>query len=80
MESRGLIEFQYVDGRHVSGEYAAYASGPLTKGDRLDFDGSEWVFRDRVDRGGVTIYLFSPSDASDGPPEIAKGRARRRTR
>ena len=80
VESRGLIEFRYADGRHVSGEYAAYASWPLTKGDRLDFDGSEWVLRDRVDRGGVTVYLFSPSDASDGPPESAKRRARRRSR
>jgi hypothetical protein len=80
VESRGLIEFRYADGRHVSGEYAAYATGPLTKGDRLDFDGSEWVLRDREDRGGVTVYLFSPSDASDGLPESAKRRARRRSR
>jgi hypothetical protein len=80
VESRGLIEFRYADGRLVSGEYAAYTSAPLTRGDRLDYDGSEWVFRDRVDRAGVTVYLFSPSDASDGPPPSAKGRARRRSR
>jgi hypothetical protein len=75
-----VIEFRYVDGRRVSGEYAEYASWTLTKGDRLDFDGSEWVLRDRVDRDGVTVYLFSPSDASDGPPTSAQRRVRRRSR
>jgi hypothetical protein len=75
-----LIEFRYADGRLVSGDYAAYASRTLTKGDRLDFDGSEWVMRDRVDRGGVTVYLFSPPDTNDGPPKSVQPRARRRSR
>ena len=79
VESRGLIEFRYADGRIVSGEYAEYAPRPLNKGDRLDFDGSEWVLRDRVDRDGVAVYLLSPSDASDGPPEKARRRARRQS-
>jgi hypothetical protein len=80
MESRGLIEFRYADGRRVSGDYATYTSSKLTKGDRLDFDGSEWVMRDREDRGGVTVYLLSPSDASDGSPKSAQRRVRRRGR
>ena len=80
MESRGLIEFRYSDGRRVSGEYAAYASSTMTKGDRLEFDGSEWVLRDRVDRDGVTVDLFSPWDATDGPPRSAQRRVRRRSR
>jgi hypothetical protein len=80
MESRGLIEFRYADGRLVSGEYAEYASSQMTKGDRLDFDESEWVLRDRVDRGGVTVYLFSPSDESDGPSKSDQRRVRRRSR
>jgi hypothetical protein len=75
-----LIEFRYADGRLVSGEYATYTSSKLTKGDRLEFDGSEWVMRDRVDRGGVTVYLFSPSDASDGPAKSVQRRVRRRSR
>lgn len=66
VESRGVIEFRYADGRRVSGEYGEYTSSKLNKGDRLVFDGAEWVMRDREDRGGVTVYLFSPADASDG--------------
>jgi hypothetical protein len=79
VESRGLIEFRYPDGRLVSGDYDAYTSSKLSKGDRLDFDGAEWVMRDRIDRGGVTVYLFSPSDASDGPPKSVQRRVRRRS-
>jgi hypothetical protein len=75
-----LIEFRYPDGRAVSGEYDTYASSKLNKGDRLDFDGFEWVLRDRVDRGGVTVYLFSPPDASDGPRKSIGHNVRRRSR
>jgi hypothetical protein len=80
VESRGLIEFRYADGRRVSGEYAVYASSHMIKGDRLDFDESEWVLRDRVDRGGVTVCLFSPSDESDGSSKSSQRRVRRRSR
>jgi hypothetical protein len=74
-----LIEFQYADGRIVTGEYGEYAPKLLSKGDRLDFDGSGWLLRDRVDRGGVTVYLFSPADATGGGPAKAPGgRARSR--
>ena len=75
----GEYGMRYADGRIVSGEYAEYAPRPLNKGDRLDFDGSEWILRDRVDRGGVAVYLLSPSDASDGPAESARRRARRQS-
>jgi len=78
MQSRGLIEFRYADGRTVTGEYSDYAPRLLNKGDRLDFDGSEWLFRDRVDRGGVTVHLFSPLDADDGPARGPGRRARSR--
>jgi hypothetical protein len=64
-----VIAFQYPDGRLVSGDYDAYASSKLTKGDRLNSDGAAWIMRDRADRSGITVYLFSPSDASDGPQE-----------
>jgi hypothetical protein len=80
MESRGLIEFRYADGRAVTGEYSEYAAQPLSSGDRLDFDGAEWLCRGRVDRDGVTVYLFSPPDATDGLPKSARKSARRRAR
>jgi hypothetical protein len=78
VESRGLIEFRYADGRIVTGEYAEYAPRLLARGDRLDFDGSEWILRDRLDRAGVTVYLFSPADATDGPATESGRRARSR--
>jgi hypothetical protein len=77
MESRGLIEFRYGDGAVVTGDYARFATGYLTKGDQLEYDGATWLMYDREDRGGVTVHLFSP-EASSTAPEGLRARKRRR--
>jgi hypothetical protein len=77
VESRGLIEFRYADGGVVTGDYALYSPGYLTKGDLLEYDGATWLMYDRVDRGGVTVHLFSP-EASGTAREGLRARKRRR--
>ena len=77
MESQGLIEFRYADGRVVNGDYALYARRGLIRGDELDYDGGTWLMYDREDRGGVTVHLFSPAI---GPKAPEVSRARRRGR
>jgi hypothetical protein len=76
LESLGSIEFRYPDGRVVTGEYESYADRRLARGDRVQFDGSAWLLRDRVDRAGVTVYVFTPAQESDGPGVESRGRAR----
>jgi hypothetical protein len=49
----------------------------LTKGDLLEYDGATWSLSDRVDRGGVTVDLFSPEAISTAPQGL---RARKRRR
>jgi len=60
VESRGTIEFRYADGRVVTGDYEDHAPRHLTKGAEVEFDGTDWVMYDRVDRAGVTVYLCRP--------------------
>jgi hypothetical protein len=79
LDSRGLIEFRYPDGTSVVGEYETYAARHLSKGDRLEFDGAEWAMCDREDRGGITVYLFSPTSESDPVVVDPTRRARRRS-
>jgi len=62
VESRGAIEFRYADGRVVTGKYEDHAGRLLSKGDGLEFDDTDWVMYDRVDRAGVTFYLCQPTD------------------
>jgi hypothetical protein len=78
MESQGLIEFRYADGEVVTGDYAQYASRPLSKGDQLEYDGENWLMYDREDRGGVTVHLFAPAGVSPASaPEALRARSRR---
>jgi hypothetical protein len=57
MESRGLIELQYDDGRVVSGDYDHYTNKYLNRGDQFEFGDVGWVMYDREDRRGVTVFL-----------------------
>jgi hypothetical protein len=61
MESRGIIEFRYPDGRVVSGDYEDHAERYLGRGDTFQSDDTDWVMYDRVDRGGVTVFLCRPA-------------------
>jgi hypothetical protein len=65
VESRGRIEFQFPDGQLITGDYETFTRVQLQRGSRLDHDGTSWVMRDREDRAGVTVYLFTPADADD---------------
>ena len=61
MESRGLIEFHYPDGRVHTGPYEHYAGKQLPhRGESVEYDGVRWALYDREDRYGVTVYLFRP--------------------
>jgi hypothetical protein len=75
VESRGAIEFLYADGRVVTGSYENYAGRHLAKGDGLEFDDTDWVMYDRVDRAGVTVYLCRPAGLTlvDGGAEPPSG-------
>jgi hypothetical protein len=78
VDSRGLIEFRYADGRVVTGEYGDYAHRSLTKGDELEYGGETWLMYDREDRDGVTVTLFEPAGAGTRAPETSRARPRRR--
>jgi hypothetical protein len=65
MESRGLIELRHPDGSFVVGDYEQFTTRTLSRGDHLSFDGSDWAFRDREDRKGVTVYLFTPMEEAE---------------
>jgi hypothetical protein len=65
MESRGRIEFRFPDGRLIVGDYESFTRAQLHRGGRLDHDGTCWVMRDREDRAGVTVYLFTPVEEGD---------------
>ena len=67
MDSRGLIEFVYGDGCVVTGVYEDFAERHLTQGAAIEFDEAAWVMYDRVDRGGVTVYLCRPVHDQDAP-------------
>ena len=77
MESQGLIEFRYADGRIVKGDLATFAPHGVTRGAELDYDGGRWLLYDRVDRGGVTVHLFAPAE---GAENANSSRARTRKR
>jgi hypothetical protein len=77
MESRGLIEFRYGDGRVVTGEYGQFSLRQLTRGDQLEYDGCTWVMYDREDREGVTVHLCAPATARDAEGSRARNRGRR---
>jgi hypothetical protein len=77
METDALIEFRYADGEVVTGAFAKYSPRPMTKGDRIEYDGVDWLMYDREDRGGVTVHLFSPAEAST---VVEGSRARQRKR
>ena len=62
MESRGLIELRYPDGRVVTGDYDHYAVKHLNRGDQFEYLDEGWVMYDRVDRLGVTVFLCRPAD------------------
>ena len=47
METNALIEFRYADGEVVTGEYSKYAARQMTKGDRIEYDGVNWLMYDR---------------------------------
>jgi len=74
VESRGLVEFRYPDGRVVTADHSTYTKHVLTRGDSLEHDGTTWVMYDREDRAGVTASLFEPV----GGAAPATGRARTR--
>ena len=78
MDSLGLIEFRYADGNIVIGAYEQFSTRPSTKGQCLKHDSATWVLRDREDRGGVTVYVFTPFDDADSADDQQQPRARRR--
>jgi hypothetical protein len=67
VESRGLIELRYPDGRVVTGDYQDYADKYLNRGDSFQFQETGWVMYDRLDREGVTVFLCRPVDGADAP-------------
>jgi len=64
VESRGLIELRYPDGRTVTGDYQEYVNRYLNRGDRFEFLEMDWVMYDREDRRGVTVFLCRPAVAA----------------
>ena len=78
MDSLGLIEFRYADGKIVAGAYEEFSTRLLSRGDRLEHDDATWVLRDREDRSGVTVYVFTPIEDADSSGEGSQPRARRR--
>jgi hypothetical protein len=77
MESRGLIECRFPDGRVISGDYETFTRVDLQRGERLEHEGRSWVMRDREDRAGVTVYVFTPAESGE-EPVAERTRARRR--
>jgi hypothetical protein len=77
MDSTGLIEFEYEDGRVVTSELSSYTSRRVLKGDRIEHDDTGWLMYDRVDRSGVTVHLFTP-ETSDRTTEPSRARTRHR--
>jgi hypothetical protein len=65
MESRGTIEFRFPDGQLITGDYETFTRMQLQRGSRLEHEGTTWVMRDREDRAGVTVYLFTPAEDDD---------------
>jgi hypothetical protein len=62
VESRGLIELHYSDGRVVAAPYEDHAAKrSLNRGDRFESGGVFWAMYDREDRLGVTVYLCRPA-------------------
>ena len=74
MESRGLIEFRHRDGTKVVDAYEKFSTQHLVRGDHLEFDGAQWALRDRLDRDGVAVYVFTEI----GEAELMVERALRR--
>ena len=72
-----MIELQSLDGTTVADAYERFTSRTLTRGDRLEHDGVMWLMRDREDRAGVTVYLFTPAT---GEPAQARVPVRPRRR
>ena len=69
MDSRGVIEFRYPDGRVVNDDYEAVTERHhLGQGDTVEFDGTAWMVYDREDRHGVTFFLCRPSEGPAQPP------------
>jgi hypothetical protein len=60
-----LIELRQLDGSTVVDEYEHFTTRTLVKGDLLAFKGHDWVFRDRVDREGVPVYMFTPLGSAE---------------
>jgi hypothetical protein len=77
MESRGLIELRFPDGRKVTAEYETVTRVQLQRGERLDYEGTGWVMRDREDREGVTVYVFTPVRENESVVERPRARLRR---
>jgi hypothetical protein len=77
METQGLIEFRYADGRIVKDDLAKFAPQGVSRGAELDFDGDRWLMYDREDRGGVTVHLFAPAE-STGVVSMSRARMRKR--
>ena len=67
VESRGAIEFHHADGHVVTGRFEDFAGGHLSRGDRVTFDGGSWVMYDRLDRGGITVFLCRLAEAPEPP-------------
>jgi hypothetical protein len=77
MDTSGLIEFRYADGRIVKDDLAKFAPHGVTRGAELDYDGDRWLMYDREDRGGVTVHLFTPA-GSAGAANMSRARMRKR--
>lgn len=77
MDSRGVIELRFADGRTVTGEYEQFTRAHLERGGQFEHEGDQWVMRDREDRRGVTFYVCTPVSAGD---EAVSDRSRARAR
>jgi len=77
IESRGLIEFRFPEGRRLTAEYETLTRVQLQRGERLEYEGVGWVMRDREDREGVTVYVFTPVREDELTDERPRARLRR---
>ena len=76
-ESRGLIELRFPEGRRVTAEYETVTRVQLQRGEQLEYEGVGWVMRDREDRDGVTVYVFTPVREDELTDERPRARLRR---
>jgi len=60
-----LIELRPALGAPRTRAYEQVTSRQFTVGDVLEYEGAYWVFRDREDRDGVTVYVFNAATSED---------------